>query len=87
MMHKLGLGFLVCALGAGVSFLSGCGKSYDPVALSRCGEVVSHARKLLGTRADSYSESMKQCKGASDGERGCAMVADSAADLMRCKMS
>jgi len=29
---------------------------------------------------------MAQCEAATDQERGCAAVADSAADLMRCSM-
>ena len=78
---------LVCAVGTAALLISGCGPSHEPVAVSKCGKVVSHARKLLGSRADSYSDTMTQCKGASDGERGCAMAADSPADLMRCKMS
>ncbi len=67
-------------------FSTGCGDSYEPVAASKCSKLVKHARGLLGKRADSYSETMAKCKAASDQERGCAMVADSAADLMRCSM-
>ncbi len=67
-------------------FVTGCGPSYEPVAASQCGKLVKHARGLLGKRADSYSETMATCKAATDQERGCAMVADSAADLMRCSM-
>ncbi|MCH7868844.1 MAG: hypothetical protein IH881_14200 [Myxococcales bacterium] len=67
-------------------FATGCGDSYEPVAASECSKLVRHARKLLGNRADSHSETLTKCKAATDQERGCAMVADSAADLMRCSM-
>jgi ABC-type uncharacterized transport system auxiliary subunit len=66
--------------------LWGCGNKYEPVAVSKCSKVVKHARKLMGNKADSVSKMTTQCKAASDQERGCVMVADSKADLMRCSM-
>lgn len=65
---------------------SACGDKYENVASSECKSVVRHARELLGDRADSKSQMMDQCEGADDQKRGCAMAADSAADLMRCSM-
>ncbi|MFT5441332.1 MAG: hypothetical protein ACI8W3_000373 [Myxococcota bacterium] len=69
-----------------IFFALACGPAHEPVAASECSKVATHARKLLGSRADSHAETMVTCKAASDEERGCAMVADSAADLMRCSM-
>ena len=63
----------------------GCDK-FEPVAKADCSKVVKHSRKLLAARADPYSKAMASCKNASDQERGCAMVADSPADLLRCSM-
>lgn len=74
---SLTIGLLVCA--------SACDK-YEPVAVAKCSKIVKHSRKLLAGHADSYSKSMADCKSASDQERGCAMVADSPADLLRCSM-
>lgn len=63
----------------------GCQK-YEPVAVADCGKVVSHSRKLLGAQADPFAKAMKTCKAADDQSRGCAMAADSPADLLRCSM-
>jgi hypothetical protein len=35
---------------------------------------------------DSYSDTLAKCEAATDVEQGCAMLADSAADLTRCSM-
>lgn len=61
----------------------GC-KKYDPVPESECKKVVTHARKVMGKHADKRSKMMKDCKAASDQERGCAKVAKSPAALLRC---
>ncbi len=61
-------------------------KSHDPVPVSSCAQVVSHARKLLGDRAESWAKMNQRCQTASDQDRGCVMVADSAADILRCSM-
>ena len=64
----------------------GCGDAYEPVPASECSSLSRHVRHLLGNRAESRSDTLARCKAASDQERGCATVADSAADLMRCSM-
>ena len=69
----------------GLLWLGGC-KSFDDVPAKDCGKVVSHARKLLGTQADPAAKMMADCKAADSQDRGCAMAADSAADLLRCAM-
>jgi|GEM_PF-1928700 len=61
-------------------------ESHEPVPVSSCDQVVKHARKLMGEQADSWRKMEAQCKAASDQDRGCVMVADSAADLARCTM-
>jgi len=72
-----------CVLGA--LLLVGC-KSYEDVPVEDCNKVVSHARKLLGASAEPPAKLMKDCKAAESQDRGCAMAAASAADLMRCTM-
>ena len=67
------------------AFCSGC-NSYDPVPESSCDQVVTHAKKLLKDQADPWSKMKAQCQAASDQDRGCVMVADSAADILRCSM-
>lgn len=61
-------------------------KSYDPVPASQCKTVVTQARKILGKAAESYSKMLKNCKAATDQERGCATAATSPAALLRCAM-
>lgn len=81
------MGMLIRLVLASTLLMSaGCGDKFDPVASSECKSVVRHARELLGDRAGSRSEMMEQCEGSDDQKRGCAMAADSAADLMRCSM-
>jgi len=63
--------------------LSGC-SSYDPVPVSKCSKVVSHAKKTLGKLAPKYSEMMASCKKASDQERGCIMAATKAGQVAQC---
>lgn len=65
--------------------LSACSK-YEPVPADQCSKVVSKARKVMGSSADSKADMMKQCKEATDQERGCANEATTKADLMRCTM-
>jgi hypothetical protein len=67
-----------------VCCVTACGPKHDPLPVKKCGLVGTHARKLLGSRADSRVKMMKECKAANDEDRGCAMAADSAADLLRC---
>ena len=64
-------------------FLASC-ESYEPVAVSECPKVVSHAQKVLGDFAPSRSEMMADCKKASDSERGCVMAATKKGKLAQC---
>lgn len=74
-------------LGAIVLFtLTPACESHQPVPVDDCRKVVSHAKKLLGDQADPVSKLVAQCQAASDQDRGCVMVADSAADILRCSM-
>lgn len=78
---------LILSLALGVAGpLSGCGSKYPEVSKKKCGELVSKAQKLLGDRADPSSKLMADCKAATAEARGCAMAADSPADLLRCSM-
>ena len=63
--------------------LQGC-NSYEPVAVSECGKVVAHASKVLGNFAPSHSDLMKECKKASDSERGCIMAATKKGQIAQC---
>ena len=63
--------------------LTGC-TSYDPVSVKDCGKVVTHTKKLLKDHAPPRAEMMKSCKASTDEERGCAMAATKAAQLMQC---
>ena len=63
--------------------LAGC-SSYDPISVKECNKVVSHTKKLLKSHAPPKAEMMKSCKEATDQERGCAMAATKAAQLMQC---
>lgn len=63
--------------------LVGC-NNYDPVAASECDKVVSHTLKVLGNFAPSYGDAMKDCKAATDSERGCAMAATKKGKIAQC---
>lgn len=63
--------------------LSGCSKA-DPVPVTECKAVVSHAKRVLGDKAPSSSQMLKQCKAASDEARGCVMAADKPMKLLDC---
>ena len=63
---------------------SGCSENYQPVAESKCPEVVKHTSKILGKFAKPKAEMMQQCKSYSDVQRGCAMQATIVADLAKC---
>ena len=84
MPHRTSFPILVVTLclAAGLSACS----SHPEVPSEQCGKIVSHARKLLGAKADPASKLMADCKAASAAERGCALNAASAADLLRCSM-
>lgn len=74
----LTLGLVVSA-----SFLQGC-SNYDPVKVSQCSKVVSHAQKILGGMAPKRSEMMADCKKASDNDRGCVMAATKKGQVAQC---
>jgi len=58
--------------------------NYDPVPAGDCGKVVEHARQVLGDFAPSYADMMKDCKAASDSERGCVMAATKKGQVAQC---
>ncbi|WP_100914907.1 hypothetical protein [Pseudoalteromonas spongiae] len=66
-----------------IVLLTGCSKA-DPVPVSECKAVVSHAKRVLGDKAPSSSQMLKQCKAASDEARGCVMAADKPMKLLDC---
>ncbi|PKF51090.1 hypothetical protein [Enterovibrio nigricans] len=63
--------------------LSAC-TDYDPIPVSQCNKVVSHAQKVLGALAPSANELMSQCKSASDSERGCVIASSKKGQLAQC---
>jgi len=63
--------------------LTACSKA-DPVPVSECKKVVSHAKKILGEQAPSSSKMLKQCKAASDEARGCVLAADKPMKILKC---
>lgn len=67
----------------GLVILTGC-SNYDPVPASQCDKVVAHSKKILGDMAPSYKDMMKECKAASDSDRGCAMAAEKPGQLVKC---
>ena len=75
--------FLVLSCSFVFVLLSGCSKA-DPVPVSECKAVVSHAKRVLGDKAPSSSQMLKQCKAASDEARGCVMAADKPMKLLDC---
>ena len=72
------IGFAVAAL-----VLQGC-SNYDPVPASDCDKVVSHAQEVLGSFAPAYGEMLKDCKAATDSERGCIMAATKTGQIAQC---
>ena len=67
----------------GIATLTACSKA-DPVPMSECKKVVSHAKKVLGEQAPSSSKMLKQCKAASDEARGCVLAADKPMKILKC---
>ena len=63
--------------------LTACSKA-DPVPVSECKKVVSHAKKVLGEQSPSSSKMLKQCKVASDEARGCVLAADKPMKILKC---
>ncbi|PCK07553.1 MAG: hypothetical protein COA42_13700 [Alteromonadaceae bacterium] len=75
--------YRIAGLFVGVLLISSC-SNYDPVPVSKCAEVVSHAAKVLGDFAPSHSEMMEECKKATDKERGCVMAATKKGKIAQC---
>lgn len=63
--------------------LSAC-SNYDPVPVEKCGDVVKHAKKVLGNMAPDSASMMSDCKAASDSERGCVMAATKKGAVAQC---
>lgn len=63
--------------------LSAC-DSYEPVAASECAAVIKHSQKVLGDYAPSYADLVRDCQGATDSERGCAMAATKKGQMLQC---
>ncbi len=68
----------------GVSVILSACSSYDPVPVSDCGKVVKHAKKVLKEFAPSHAEMTKDCKAATDTERGCIMAATKKGQILQC---
>jgi len=66
-----------------LSLLLGCTK-HDPIPVSECPSIVSHAKSILGTMADSHEKMMSDCKKATDQQRGCAKAAKTPYSLSKC---
>ena len=66
-----------------IATLTACSKA-DPVPVSECKKIVSHAKKVLGEQAPSSSKMLKQCKAASDEARGCVLAADKPMKILKC---
>ena len=81
---KNSLSFVRLAVVLVFAFIIQACNSYDPVPKSKCGKVVKHAQKVLGKFAPKYSDMMKDCKAASDSERGCIMAATKAGQVAQC---
>ena len=83
-MSKLSSYLPLILIFAGFAFLlTGCSKA-DPVSVSECKSVVAHAKRVLGDKAPSSSEMLKQCKAATDEARGCVLAADKPMKLLDC---
>lgn len=72
----------ICVVAVAMA-LQGC-TDYDPVPVSDCGKVVRHAQKVLGSMAPGSADMLKDCKAASDSERGCVMAATKKGKLAQC---
>ncbi len=64
------------------SVLTGCGA--PPVPVSECDNVVKHIKSILKDKAPPSSEMSKQCKAATDDQRGCVMAADKPMKVLNC---
>jgi len=66
-----------------VLLLTAC-PSYEPVAVDKCPQVVKHAKQVLGSMAPDAATMMKDCKAATDSERGCVLAATKKGTIARC---
>ena len=57
---------------------------YEPIPVSECEMVVAHAQKVLGNFAPSYADMLKDCKAATDSERGCVIAATKKGQVAQC---
>ncbi|WP_434355192.1 hypothetical protein NF212_10050 [Parasalinivibrio latis] len=63
--------------------LSAC-TDHPPVSVDKCGEVVRHAKSVLGGLAPDTATLLRQCQTATDSERGCVMAATTKGALSQC---
>lgn len=73
----------VIALSIAILIVPACTK-HDPVPVSDCGKVVKHAMKVLKNFDPKRSDLMKNCKQATDTQRGCVMASKKAGKLAQC---
>ncbi len=70
------------------TFILGCQKDFAAVPESDCPKVIEHSKALLGegAKGKSQEEMMAVCKASSPKQRGCALAATEAADIMKCSL-
>lgn len=76
--------FSTLAVTSSFIFTAGCSDSYDPVPSSKCSMVVKHSTDILKKLAKPKEEMIKECRKATDEQRGCVMQAKIVADLAKC---
>ena len=66
----------------------GCQKEFAAIPETECPKVIAHSKALLGDGAKGKTEEemMSVCKASSAKQRGCAMAATVAADIMKCSL-
>ena len=69
-------------------FVVGCKPEYEALPKSACEKIVPHSKKLMGEGISDKSDAelFGVCNASSPKQRGCAMVATSASDLMKCSL-
>ena len=83
-MHRL----CVLTVLAGTIALTACAKKYEALPETACPEVVARSKSLLGegVKDKTDEEMLAVCKASSPKQRGCAMAATVAADIMKCPL-
>ena len=73
---------------ASLLFVVGCKPDYEALPKSACAKIVERSKKLMGEGISDKSDAelFGVCNGSSPKQRGCAMVATSASDLMKCSL-